>query len=454
MTDTIVAQATPPGRGGIGVIRISGPLVKKIAENLLKKIPQPRYAHYSAFFDQNNTVVDQGIALFFPAPNSFTGEDVLELQGHSGSAVIDSVLKIILQNGARFANPGEFSERAFLNGKIDLTQAEAIADLIDANSAQAAKYAVRSLQGEFSKQINQLLEQVISIRMYIEAAIDFPDEEIDFLSDGKINHQLIKISQQLEKILNTAQQGSILAEGLKIVITGKPNVGKSSLLNRLSGDDIAIVTDIPGTTRDVLRQHILIDGIPINIVDTAGLHSTNDEVERQGINRAINEINAADCLLIITDITEQISDEDVLNSMKEFYTGFENKNIIIIRNKLDLIDFNPDPAIKSRDDNIKVINLSAKTGEGVERLLQELKKLIGLETTTEGQFIARRRHVHALQQAKNYLLNAQIQLTEFAAAELVAEELLQVQNELSKITGKFHNEDLLDKIFKSFCIGK
>lgn len=448
---TIVAPATPSGRGGVAIIRISGPNTKNISKIILKKDLTPRYAQYSYFYDENGEILDQGLALFFPAPNSFTGEDVLELHGHGGTIIVDCLLKRILNLGARMARPGEFSERAFLNNKIDLTQAEAIADLIDASSEQAARSAIHSLQGEFSKKIQQLVNALIQLRMYVEAAIDFPEEEIDFLSDGKIENELNKIKNDLENIQESAKQGALLREGMTVAIAGKPNAGKSSLLNALSGKDIAIVTEIAGTTRDVLREKIVIDGMPLNIIDTAGLRESNDPVEREGIRRAINEINSADDVLLIVDS----SDHSTLIDFKELLmqlnlTLINPQKITLINNKIDLMDRK---ASIQKQNQWNIISLSAKTGEGLNLLKTYLKEKMGFQTATESNFIARRRHLDALERAKENLLKGSQQL-KIRAGELLAEELRQAQQHLSEITGEFRSNDLLGKIFSSFCIGK
>ncbi|WP_373099264.1 MULTISPECIES: tRNA uridine-5-carboxymethylaminomethyl(34) synthesis GTPase MnmE [Pasteurellaceae] len=451
MKDTIVAQATPIGRGGIGILRVSGPLAAEVAQQVLGKCPKVRMADYLPFKDADGSVLDQGIALYFKAPHSFTGEDVLELQGHGGQVVLDLLLQRIVQiDGVRLARPGEFSEQAFLNDKLDLAQAEAIADLIDASSAQAARSALKSLQGEFSRKINQLVDAVIYLRTYVEAAIDFPDEEIDFLADGKIEGQLRDIIAQLDSVSAEARQGSILREGMKVVIAGRPNAGKSSLLNALAGRDAAIVTDIAGTTRDVLREHIHIDGMPLHIIDTAGLRDATDEVERIGISRAWDEIEQADRILLMQDSTDNSQDWAQVRS--EFLTKLpKDIPLTVVRNKADLSGERE--GISERD-GYSVICLSAKTRQGIDLLREHLKQSMGYQTGTEGGFLARRRHLEALQQASAHLHAGLIQLVEFHAGELLAEELRIVQTHLGEITGQFTSDDLLGHIFSSFCIGK
>nr|Q0I0Z2.1 RecName: Full=tRNA modification GTPase MnmE [Histophilus somni 129PT] len=449
--DTIVAQATPIGRGGVGILRVSGPLAQQVAEQVLGKTLTPRMANYLPFKDSDGTVLDQGIALYFKAPNSFTGEDVLELQGHGGQIVMDLLLKRILQiDGIRLARPGEFSEQAFLNDKLDLAQAEAIADLIEASSEQAARSALKSLQGEFSNKINELVDSVIYLRTYVEAAIDFPDEEIDFLADGKIETHLREIIAKLAKVKNEAKQGAILREGMKVVIAGRPNAGKSSLLNTLAGREAAIVTDIAGTTRDVLREHIHIDGMPLHIIDTAGLRDATDEVEKIGIRRAWDEIEQADRILLILDSTENQVELDLVQS--EFMAKLPpHIPLTIVRNKADL---SGEAEVLDEQNGLAVISLSAKTQKGVDLLRQHLKQSMGYQVCTEGGFLARRRHLEALEQADIHLQAGLIQLTEFYAGELVAEELRIAQHHLSEITGQFTSDDLLGNIFSSFCIGK
>ncbi|MFC1080218.1 tRNA uridine-5-carboxymethylaminomethyl(34) synthesis GTPase MnmE [Pasteurella multocida] len=452
MKETIVAQATAPGRGGIGILRVSGPKAVEVAHAVLGKCPKPRMADYLPFKDSDGNVLDQGIALYFKAPHSFTGEDVLELQGHGGQVVLDLLLKRILQlEGLRLARPGEFSEQAFLNDKLDLAQAEAIADLIDASSEQAARSALKSLQGEFSNKVNKLVDSVIYLRTYVEAAIDFPDEEIDFLADGKIEAHLNDIITQLNHVRSEAKQGSILREGMKVVIAGRPNAGKSSLLNALAGREAAIVTDIAGTTRDVLREHIHIDGMPLHIIDTAGLREATDEVERIGIVRAWSEIEQADRILLMLDSTEA-DNQDLEKVRSEFLTKLpSNIPVTIVRNKADLSGENEGIV---EQNGYTVITLSAKTQQGVALLREHLKQSMGYQTNMEGGFLARRRHLEALEQAATHLQQGHVQLTQFYAGELLAEELRRVQNHLSEITGQFTSDDLLGNIFSSFCIGK
>lgn len=452
MKETIVAQATAPGRGGIGILRVSGPLATEVAQTVLGKCPKPRMADYLPFKDADGTVLDQGIALYFKSPNSFTGEDILELQGHGGQVVLDLLLKRILQiDGIRLARPGEFSEQAFLNDKLDLAQAEAIADLIDATSEQAARSALKSLQGEFSKKVNELVDSVIYLRTYVEASIDFPDEEIDFLADGKIEANLRGIINQLEDVSSEAKQGSILREGMKVVIAGRPNAGKSSLLNALAGREAAIVTDIAGTTRDVLREHIHIDGMPLHIIDTAGLRDATDEVERIGISRAWTEIEQADRIILMLDSSDSES-SDLSKVQSEFLAKLPTTlPVTIVRNKIDL---NGEQASENEEGGYQIISLSAQTHDGVQLLREHLKQAMGFQTGMEGGFLARRRHLDALEKAAEHLQIGLVQLTEFHAGELLAEELRLVQAHLSEITGEFTSDDLLGNIFSSFCIGK
>lgn len=450
--DTIIAQATAPGRGGVGILRISGPQASEVAGVVLGKLPKPRYADYLPFRDADGSVLDQGIALWFPGPNSFTGEDVLELQGHGGPVILDLLLKRILNlEGIRIARPGEFSERAFLNDKLDLAQAEAIADLIDASSEQAARSALNSLQGVFSTRVNSLVDALIHLRIYVEAAIDFPDEEIDFLSDGKIEAQLNQVIGSLEEVRAEARQGSLLREGMKVVIAGRPNAGKSSLLNALAGREAAIVTDIAGTTRDVLREHIHLDGMPLHIIDTAGLREASDEVERIGIERAWNEIEHADRVLFMVDGTTTDA-TDPATIWPDFIARLPaHLPITVVRNKADITG---EPQGLEEVSGYSLVRLSARTGDGVDILRTHLKKSMGFETHLEGGFLARRRHLQALEQAADHLQQGKMQLLGPMAGELLAEELRLAQLSLSEITGEFTSDDLLGHIFSSFCIGK
>ncbi|CAH1584615.1 5-carboxymethylaminomethyluridine-tRNA synthase GTPase subunit [Vibrio jasicida] len=451
-TDTIVAQATAPGRGGVGIIRVSGPKANQVALEVTGKTLKPRYAEYLPFQAEDGTVLDQGIALYFPNPHSFTGEDVLELQGHGGPVVMDMLIKRILGiEGVRAARPGEFSERAFLNDKMDLTQAEAIADLIDASSEEAAKSALQSLQGQFSQRIQTLVESLIHLRIYVEAAIDFPEEEIDFLADGKVSGDLQAIIDNLDAVRKEANQGAIMREGMKVVIAGRPNAGKSSLLNALSGKESAIVTDIAGTTRDVLREHIHIDGMPLHIIDTAGLRDASDEVEKIGIERAWDEIAQADRVLFMVDgtTTDATDPKDIWPDFVDRLPN--NMGMTVIRNKADQtgesmgICHVNDPTL---------IRLSAKTGSGVDALRTHLKECMGFSGNTEGGFMARRRHLDALERAAKHLQIGQEQLEGYMAGEILAEELRITQQHLNEITGEFSSDDLLGRIFSSFCIGK
>lgn len=449
--DTIVAQATAPGQGGVGIVRLSGPLSAKIAEAFIGFEPKPRYAHFTPFLADGEQL-DEGIALLFPGPNSFTGEDVFELQCHGGPVVIDLIIRHALKLGARMARPGEFSERAFLNDKLDLTQAEAIADLIESSSEQAARCALRSLQGAFSREIDKLVSQLTNLRIYVEAAIDFPDEEIDFLSDGKVRSDLVLIIEQLSEVRTQAQQGSLMREGMTVVIAGRPNAGKSSLLNALAGRETAIVTDIEGTTRDVLREQINIDGMPLHIIDTAGLRESPDRVEQIGIDRAWQEIRKADRILMLVDSqTSTTTDPHTLwPEMVEKLEG-DLSHVTLVRNKIDLSG--EAPGIEQQGDNT-LIRLSAQSEQGINLLREHLKEIMGYQGNTEGAFMARRRHVDVLEQAAELLNTGLWQLDSNGAGELLAEDLRQTQQILGEITGKVSADDLLGKIFGSFCIGK
>ncbi|WP_455209339.1 tRNA uridine-5-carboxymethylaminomethyl(34) synthesis GTPase MnmE [Kaarinaea lacus] len=445
--DTITALATPAGRGGIGVIRVSGPLSSQVAKAIFGKIPQPRVAEYLPFKDANGDTIDVGLALYFVAPHSFTGEDVLELQGHGGPVVMDMLIKRIVNLGVRLARPGEFSERAFLNDKLDLAQAEAIADLIDSASEQAARSALRSLQGEFSRRIHQLVDALVELRMYVESAIDFPEEEIDFLQDEHINDQLNTVLSQLQETLAEARQGQLLREGMRVVIAGRPNAGKSTLLNQLTGKESAIVTDIPGTTRDVLREQIQIDGLPLHIIDTAGLRKGSDIVEEEGIRRAWKEISQADRILYLVDASQygNAVDDPLMQELQAAGPG-----ITIVYNKMDLLE----ESLAHSTGGYQQFSISAKTGAGIDALRNHLKECVGYENIGDGGFMARRRHLEALQAALLHVKQGQQQLLANRAGELLAEELRQAQQQLAQITGEFSADDLLGKIFASFCIGK
>ncbi|WP_298624478.1 tRNA uridine-5-carboxymethylaminomethyl(34) synthesis GTPase MnmE [uncultured Legionella sp.] len=443
--DTIVAIATPPGKGGVGIIRLSGPQAYSIAFQLnANKDLKPRLATYCSFFNSNSELIDQGIMIYFKAPNSFTGENVVEIHGHGSPVVLDLITKESVLLGARLARPGEFSERAFLNDKIDLTQAEAIADLINSSSQTAARMAVRSLQGDFSAKINQLNEKLIYLRLYVEAAIDFPEEEIDFLNDGTVANLLHTILAELDGIRSLANQGVILREGLSLVIAGRPNAGKSTLINALAGKDIAIVTEVAGTTRDVMREHILLDEIPLHIIDTAGLRDSDDLVEKEGIRRAWLELKQADGVLLVVDINEPEQKEHLISEIKSALPS--EVPIITVFNKIDTQNLIP----KTLDDSVY---LSAKSGEGIDHLKDAIKKMAGYHPN-EGQFLARRRHLQALDDAKNLLVTGQNQLSEHRAGELLAEDLRLAHQVLCEITGEFTSDDLLGRIFSSFCIGK
>lgn len=442
-SDTIAAVATPPGRGGVGIIRLSGNLVPQIAEGIIGRLPSPRHAHYARFKDDSGQAIDEGIALYFAAPASFTGEAVLELQGHGGPVVMDLLLQRCLQLGARLAEPGEFSLRAFLNDRLDLAQAEAIADLIDSGSDQAARSAMRSLQGVFSKEVNNLRDALTHLRMYVEAALDFPEEEIDFLADDAVLGQLHAVITHSESVLARAKQGSLLREGMHLVIVGQPNAGKSSLLNQLAGRDSAIVTHIPGTTRDVLKEYIQLDGMPLHIFDTAGLRESDDIVEQEGIRRTWQEIDRADAVLLLIDTERGFSaqDQEVLDKLPDALP------VLKVFNKCDLSG-----QVAGQQDND--LYISAKEGLGIEHLQNALKALMGYQEAAEDVIIARRRHLSALETAKSHIHMAYEQLTVNHAGELMAEELRQAQDALGLITGKFTADDLLTEIFSSFCIGK
>ncbi len=468
--DTICAIATPTGRGGIGIVRISGPQTESLIEKLCGFVPDPRVATVSNIVDQNGTVLDEGIVILFVAPNSFTGETVAELQGHGSRQVLHSVLKQLLAYGARLARPGEFSERAFLNGKIDLLQAEAIADLVDASSEQAARSAMQTLQGVFSAHIHELNEKITRIRVNVEAAIDFSDEDIDVMADQQVAAKLNEAQQTLEKIFQQARQGALLKDGLNIVIAGEPNAGKSSLMNALAGIDTAIVTDIPGTTRDLLREQLTIDGLPLHITDTAGLRSSDDPVEQEGVRRAREAVNQADKILLVVDVTEvpgdlEDSDKQVTEHLRRITDALllpdQNRQQLLHRlclvfNKIDLIaGCTPGESSTSYQDlTLPVFNISAKFATGLDALRQYLVASCGFHASGEGAFIARERHLIALEAAQDSLNKAVSGVSKHSPLELVAEDLRFAQQQLGSITGQFSSDDLLGEIFSSFCVGK
>ena len=446
ISENICAIATPPGRGGVGIIRISGVNLSNFATPIIGDLPKPRYASYRKFRDEPGEIIDEGIVLYFPAPNSFTGEDVIELQGHGGPVVMDMLIERVLELGARLARPGEFSERAFLNNKLDLAQAEAIADLIDSGSRAAARLANRSLLGLFSKQIHQLVDEMIQLRLYVEAAIDFPEEEIDFLSDGIVSARLQSILDKTKQIQKSARIGTLLRDGMQLVIAGRPNAGKSSLLNALCGRDTAIVTEVAGTTRDLLREQIQIDGMPLHLIDTAGLRHSEDAVEMEGIRRAREEIHSADMILWVYDALEGIDqDADDIAALPD------DVPVALICNKIDKADGHG--GIEKRAHGV-TISLSAKCGEGVDLLREHLKQSMGYHGEDEGEFIARRRHLDAIKRALAFVESGKSALESSLSGELLAEDLRQAQNVLGEITGEFTADELLGEIFSSFCIGK
>ncbi|MDO5090769.1 MAG: tRNA uridine-5-carboxymethylaminomethyl(34) synthesis GTPase MnmE [Cardiobacteriaceae bacterium] len=435
--DTIAAIATPPGTGGVGVIRISGGKAQEIAQALAGKLPAPREATLARFRDGSNATLDQGLILYFPAPHSFTGEDVVELQGHGGVAVMQNLLHACFAAGARPAEPGEFSRRAFVNGKMDLAQAEAVADLIAARSQAAVQAANRSLQGEFSREVNTLADEIYHIRLYVEAALDFPEEEIDFLSEGAIEARLVAWGERLGHLLARTAQGRLLNDGIELAIIGKPNAGKSSLLNALLGEERAIVTDQAGTTRDIVREHLVIAGIPVHVLDTAGLRDSHDVVEQEGIRRARQAMHDADIILWLRDGT--VADgRDTLDAPP-------GKPLLEVWNKADRV------AALDGDERLWI---SAKTGAGLEQLKSTIARLAGQESHEEAPFIARARHVHALETAQAHYRDALAQIRGLRAGDLLAADLWQIHDALGSITGKVSADDLLGGIFASFCIGK
>lgn len=442
--DVIAAIATAPGRGGIGVVRLSGTELGHFAQQIIGRVPQPRAATLARFLDATGKEIDEGIALYFPAPHSYTGEDVLELQGHGGPVVMQLLLRRCLELGARPAEPGEFTRRAYLNDKLDLAQAEAVADLIEASTDTAARSAIRSLSGEFSREVHELVERLIALRMLVEATLDFPEEGIDFLRQADAADKLADLAEKTSMLMCRSRQGSLLRNGLHVVLAGQPNVGKSSLLNRLAGEERAIVTAVPGTTRDALRETIQVSGIPLHIVDTAGLRETEDEVERLGIDRSWKEIERADVVLHMLDACFGMTaaDQDIST---QFPRGVEQ---ITLLNKSDLVGHPPSREVSG---GRVVLWLSAKTGAGLELLQQELLRVAGWQAGSEDVFLARERHLLALQSALNHLKTAQGKQEQL---ELLAEELRLTQEALNSITGEFSTDDLLGEIFSRFCIGK
>jgi len=443
-SDTICALATAYGQSGIGVIRVTGPLSKSISKKILHQDLQPRYAYYGSFFDNDNNLIDKGVAIAFPGPNSYTGEDVVEFQGHGGVSVIRKLLETIISLDVRVAEPGEFTKRAFLNGKMDLVQAEAVQDLIQSSSEESALSAVRSLTGEFSEKINQILSELIALRVFVEATIDFSDEEIDFLESHEVSSKLYSLKLTLLNILESANQGAILRDGIHVAIAGKPNAGKSSLLNSLTKQPSAIVTDVAGTTRDVLKETIQIDGMPIHIIDTAGLHNSDNIIEQEGIRRAHTEINNADVVLLVYDASDKSVDLSILPE------SVKDKPKIVIKNKIDLTGSKT--GIQKIQNNSE-ISISAKNGDGINIVRKALADFAGLNSNTEGVFLARKRHIIAINETLSFI-NSAISQLDGGASELVAEDLRQAGMHLGQITGEFSSDDLLGQIFSSFCIGK
>ncbi|TSA51160.1 MAG: tRNA uridine-5-carboxymethylaminomethyl(34) synthesis GTPase MnmE [Nitrosomonadales bacterium] len=442
--DLIAAIATAPGRGGIGVVRVSGLDLALMAQEMLGKCPPPRHASYLDFLEADGAVIDRGIALYFPSPHSYTGEDVLELQAHGGPAVLQLLLQRCLNLGARLAEPGEFTRRAYLNDKLDLAQAEAVADLIEASTTQAAQSAVRSLTGEFSRHIHDMRDRLVNLRMYVEACLDFPEEEIDFISQGVVAEKLAGVAAELKSVFAGARQGNLLREGIHVVLIGQPNVGKSSLMNQLAGEEVAIVTPIAGTTRDTIKSEIQIAGVPLHIIDTAGLRETEDEVERHGIARTWRAAESAQIALILVDAAHGITETE--KSILGRLTGVSHQ--VWVHNKIDLAQSPPKTV---EQDGTTHVHLSAKTGEGMELLRAHLLKLAGWQAGGESVYMARERHLRSLAEVRECL---QLAAANLKQPELLAEELRLAQKSLNEITGEFTSDDLLGEIFSRFCIGK
>ena len=463
--DTISAIATPQGRGGIGIVRISGPLTSQIATSICGELPEPRIATSAKFKDSNGNVLDEGIALFFPKPNSFTGEDVLELQGHGGLYVLNSLLRCSLDHGCRIARPGEFTERAFLNDKLDLLQAEAVADLIDANSEQAMRSALRTLQGVFSAHVNALVEKITAVRIHVEAAIDFSDEDIDVLGDNAVSQSLKETLELLYSIVRQATQGALLQEGIAVVIAGEPNAGKSSLLNALAGTDSAIVTDIAGTTRDLLKEQLNLDGLPVHVTDTAGLRESNDVVELEGVRRARDAIAKADKILLVVDGSKnEMTESTIVKNLRLLVEDIDPdewfkqnaQRLCLVNNKIDLIEDAEAGAASTtyQEQILPVFHIAAKHRLGMTDIINWIKTECGFEAESESAFIARERHLQALDAAGELLEKASSAVSKQSHLELVAEDLRLAQQKLGTITGEFTADDLLGEIFSSFCIGK